>query len=205
MTKELRVEITEPEVRLPNSITIGRHTYRIDFLTHIVKLLQRGNSVVTAYEETVAELKIDKDLSIIPCLTNSLRSKFKIRILDFPSLTQQKIENTMCQIQQVELVRQLRKDRWREVAILKKVNELFPGLKPLTQSDLLKISNYWPPRKKQKKALVKQKDTALVARSLKKDKEDSYKVVIEGPLLRYQESVSLTRAKSLLNLILTGE
>jgi hypothetical protein len=196
-----------PNVDIPNSISLGKYAYPIDLLRAIVQGMADGMSLRVAYEEAAKKLNTIVEKKHLPSLSNFIRLRFDTNLKEFHKIPTAKIEIILQRQQRIELVRLLKKDKWRDLAIIEKTAELFPDLDPLALEEINKIRNFWRIGRKESKrktllSASPQDEQIPVVRSLAKV-DDSYTLSIVGPLLRYYETVKLAKAKEILKIILT--
>jgi len=210
----ISINPSTPDVELPTCITLGKYAYPIDLLRAIAQGIAAGASVGDAYETAAKQFNTIVDKSRISSLTNFFRLRFNTNLSQFSKVPLEKIDITLQKAQRVELVRSLKKEKWRDLAIIEKSADLFPDLDPLTLEEVNKIRNFWHLGRKEntrKKtpssfsdlsgALGPLEGTIVAVKSLAKN-EDSYMLSIVGPLLQYRETVKLAKAKEILKIIL---
>jgi hypothetical protein len=207
--EQLTMAITPstPDVEIPNSITFGRCSFPAAVLEATARGLVQGEKLNDAYENAATDLGTVINHDSLPALGNFFRLRFKKNIKEFTSLSDEYITTTIHSELRSELVRQLHQDKWRDAAIIEKTAELFPSLEPLDQDEIKKIGNFW---RRGKGSKIRRKHDAAAeqtptSRSLAKKVDNTYTLSIAGPLLQYQETVDLAKAKSILRVILTEE
>lgn len=207
--EQLTMAITPstPDVAIPTSITFGRCSFPATVLEATARGLVQGEKLNNAYENAAEDLGTVINRDSLPALGNFFRIRFKKNIKEFPSLSEDYVAATIRSELRSELVRQLHQDKWRDAAIIEKTAELFPDLDPLDQDEIKRIGNFW---RRGKGSKIKRKndiaaEQTLTSRSLVKKVENTYTLSIVGPLLQYQETVDLAKAKSILRVILTEE
>jgi hypothetical protein len=122
---------------------------------------------------------------------------------DFYNMPVEKIDLALQKEQRVELVRILKNEKWRDLAIIEKSADLFPDLDPLTLKDIQHIRNFWRVGKKEtRRKAVSNVESVPTVKSLAK-MTDSYILSIVGPLLKHEETVTLAKARTILRTVLT--
>jgi hypothetical protein len=166
----------------------------------------KGATLNAAYEKAATDLGTVINRNSLPALANFFRLRFKKNLKEFPSISDEEVTTTIYSELRAELVRQLHQEKWRDAAIIEKTAELFPDLEPLDQDGIKRIGNFWR-RGKGSKIIRRSEAVEQVptGKSLVKKENNSYTLSIAGPLLQYQETVDLAKAKSILRVILTEE
>jgi hypothetical protein len=166
-------------------------------------------SVGNAYEIAAKQFNTIVDKNRVSSLTNFFRLRFATKLSDFSKIPVEKIDIILQKSQRTELVRFLKKEKWRDLAIIEKSADLFPDLDPLTLDEINKIRNFWhfgrkESTKKKVSSLLPEEGTIMAVKSLAKV-EDSYMLSIVGPLLQYRETMKLAKAKAILKIILSED
>lgn len=206
-TISIEINPSTPDVEIPRAITFGKVAYPVELLKFMADKLHQGVGLTNAFNEATNKFNAVVDPKCIPPLGNFFRLRFKTTLSDFSSLSTESIGNTLLQEQRIELVRKLRNEKWRDLAIIEKTAELFPDLRPLTLDQIRGIRNFWRAVKGGAKKREYHRDPevekAPVARSLVK--LDEYTLAISGPKLQYNETVTFARAKAILKTVLTED